>query len=71
MSQIIVIDMVKDYLIKNNYDGLFNSVSECACCIKDELEPCGEIMNNCQAGYFQKLTESQKKDFDYMIGGKK
>jgi hypothetical protein len=71
MNDIIVIDMVKDYLIRNNYDGLFNSVAECACSLSDELEPCGEISNSCQAGYFQKMTECQKKEFDYTIGTSK
>jgi hypothetical protein len=40
-------EIVREYLEKNGYDGLFND--DCACLLND-LYPCGEI-GNCQAGY--------------------
>jgi len=42
-------DMVKQYLIDNNYDGLFYP-GECACGL-DDMFPCGEYMMDCEPGY--------------------
>lgn len=45
-----VIDIVKERLYKDNYDGLFNEDGECAC-LRDDLAPCGQIYENCMAGH--------------------
>ena len=42
-------DMVKDYLEKNGYDGLFN---DCMCgCHVDDLIPCCGACDLCEPGY--------------------
>jgi len=45
-----VIEIVREYLEKNGFDGLFNEQGECACELND-LAPCGEIGVDCEAGY--------------------
>ena len=43
-------EIVKEYLEKNEYDGLFNGDVECACSL-DDLMPCDEPHQaNCRAG---------------------
>ena len=50
-----VLDIVVEYLQKNNYDGLVNSNYECGCVI-DDIAPCGEINGDCVSGYKQMCT---------------
>ena len=47
-----VLDMVKDYLKRNGYDGLYNARGDCACKLED-LAPCSELTEHCTAGYLQ------------------
>ena len=42
-------DIIREYLKNNNYDGLYSS-GICACFI-DDLVPCGEACDQCEAGY--------------------
>jgi len=42
-------EIVELYLKSNGYDGLFNP-GECGCLIND-LVPCGQISEDCEAGY--------------------
>ena len=43
-------EIVKEYLEKNGYDGLYN---DCDCgCVVDDLMPCGEPGFFCEPGYF-------------------
>lgn len=49
MSNPDVTEMVRQFLIASDFDGLY-SVGECAC-LKDDLAPCGEIKDDCRAGY--------------------
>jgi hypothetical protein len=51
-------DIIKHDLEVNEYDGLFNRNSDCACEVTD-LAPCGEISLDCQVGYYQKATKEQ------------
>ena len=51
-------DIIHHDLEVNNYNGLFNCNSDCACEVTD-LAPCGEIRLDCQAGYYQKITKEQ------------
>ena len=48
MSNLNVEAIVKQYLIKNGYDGLCDS--DCGCSV-DLLMPCGMVDFRCQAGY--------------------
>ncbi|MHA2047663.1 MAG: hypothetical protein ACW99G_23015 [Candidatus Thorarchaeota archaeon] len=45
-----VLDIVFGYLIKNEYDGLYNSNYECACEWSD-LAPCSEMQHDCFPGH--------------------
>ena len=45
-----VIDIVLKYLKDNGYDGLLDRHGECGCEI-DDLAPCGEMQETCEAGY--------------------
>ena len=42
-------EIVRDYLKENGYDGLCEHIGACACSV-DDLAPCGEIQNDCEAG---------------------
>lgn len=44
-----VLEITKQYLVANGYDGLYNP-GEC-CCEVSDLAPCGEIGGECRAGY--------------------
>jgi len=56
--------IIHNYLVDGGYDGLFNSDEECACEIND-LAPCGQMSDNCRAGYHQKCDCGDHK---YHIG---
>lgn len=45
-----VIWIVRDWLTANGYDGLCSNNRECACCT-DDLAPCGNIGDDCEAGH--------------------
>ena len=68
---ITVKEIIKEYLIKNNYDGLFYP-GECACKIDDLCPCCAEICMNCQPGYFQNKEDvDYPEDCDFYIGPEK
>lgn len=46
----IVFTMVRDRLIDDGYDGLYNENGECGCNL-DSLMPCECISEDCRAGY--------------------
>lgn len=48
MKEVNVLDIVREYLESNGYDGLCNY--KCGCSI-DDLEPCGEIKSDCIPAY--------------------
>lgn len=52
MMLIEVWEMCEKYLRDNKYDGLFNDTLECACVVTD-LAPCGDIQDDCAAGYIK------------------
>jgi hypothetical protein len=54
---VTVIDIVREYLKANGYDGLWIE-DECGCEIED-LAPCGEMRLGCQAGYKVKCVPGQ------------
>jgi hypothetical protein len=43
-------EIIKDWLRANDFDGLFNGWMECACNL-DDMYPCGEPQENCEAGW--------------------
>lgn len=45
-----VLEIVKQYLKKNGFDGLFNANGECACHV-DALCPCDGCFAECEPGY--------------------
>lgn len=45
-----VIEIIKQHLIENEFDGLYNEDYECACEVID-LAPCGELQRDCKSGY--------------------
>lgn len=45
-----VIDIVKKALMDSGYDGLYSESGECACDTSD-LAPCGEMGQDCVAGF--------------------
>lgn len=65
-----LIKIVKDYLEKNNYDGLYNPDAECAC-KKDDLMSCDSIGRDCLPGYLQPEEIAEENGFDFMIGHEK
>jgi hypothetical protein len=60
-------EIVKAYLIANKFDGLFSD-GVCSCEVGD-LEPCGQMQSDCQAGYKQKCDCSN--NCKWHIGEKK
>jgi len=64
-------DMLKKYLKDNLYDGLYGEA--CGCKI-DDLMPCGEAFDDCEAGYFCKCdpeTCPADGDCEWHIGPSK
>lgn len=60
-------EIVKEYLVKHKYDGLYVP-GECACKL-DDFVPCDEISMDCKAGYF--IKGDPNDGFDFHIGPKK
>lgn len=50
MNGLSVLDMVRERLIADGYDGLYNPVGDCAC-THDDLAPCGDMTSDCVAGW--------------------
>lgn len=60
-------DIVTDWLKQHGYDGLYNTVGECACQVSD-LVPCSQCDElECHAGHYLDATNSE---FDFEIGVK-
>ena len=45
-----LLHIVKEYLKREEFDGLFNEIGGCACKV-DDLMPCSEPDTLCQPGY--------------------
>lgn len=43
----LITEILKNWLVENNYDGLVNLDLECACTVQD-LAPCMEISTECE-----------------------
>ena len=57
-------EIVTEYLVKNGHDGLYVP-GDCGCRV-DNLMPCDNIGNECEAGYLMPGNE----EFDWLIGPK-
>jgi len=49
-GRILCVDIVKEYLIKNGYEGLLNEDEDCGCCV-DDLMPCDGAYGQCSPAY--------------------
>jgi len=56
-----LIDIVKDWLEDNGFNGLFHDSGECACKI-DDLMPCGGPCLECEAGYVVSATDDEGEE---------
>lgn len=45
-----VIEILKQHLVDNGFDGLVNGDLECGCELSD-LQPCGERFDDCKPAY--------------------
>ncbi|MFZ5986364.1 MAG: hypothetical protein ACOYWZ_04450 [Bacillota bacterium] len=52
-------EIVKEYLEKNGYDGLYNG--DCGCNL-DDFMPCEGFSSECSAGYYQDCQQCDEKD---------
>lgn len=55
-------EIILDYLTKNGFDGLLNSMGACGCPTED-LMPCTEPSVHCEAGYKGPCTCGEGCDF--------
>jgi len=55
-------EIIIKYLKDNNYDGLYNAWSECACEIAD-LAPCVQMESDCEPGYKCECDCGENCDF--------
>lgn len=67
-DNLIVTEIIKDWLKEHDFDGLYSVESQCGCAI-EELSICGEIYQDCRAGYKAKIGSGSEDD--YGIGPEK
>ena len=67
MKNKTVEEIIKEYLTKNEFHGLYNSDVDCACKL-DDLFPCGGVCTECTVGYLQPSDENSEYE---LIGDKK
>jgi hypothetical protein len=66
---VTVLDIVRQYLDSNGFDGLY--AWDCGCACKcDDLAPCGNIGHDCMPGYLQSCPDDCG-DHDWHIGPKR
>jgi len=66
MGYLNVIQMVRDHLKANGYDGLVSDDWECGCEL-DDLAPCGEMRESFIAGH-RVIPEDSDLDFGIVAG---
>lgn len=59
-----VLEIVREYLKENGYDGLCNPELECGCGL-DDLAPCGEMGMDCEPAYVAESPEDPDHDYLY------
>lgn len=62
-------EIVKAYLEKNGFDGLYND--NCCACKLDDLMPCSDTSPECQAGWFCDPDPEYSEEADFYIGPKR
>ena len=67
-SNLTVLEIIREYLKKNGFDGLYNRELGCGCSINN-LNPCGDINIDCTAGYQVEAPPGADYD-DYICGSK-
>ena len=55
------VEIIKDYLVKNNFGGLWNPEGACGCKLSD-LMPCDNMDAECKPGYGRNCTECSVED---------
>ncbi len=55
MKNKTVEEIVREYLAKNGYDGLYNNAADCACKLGN-LFVCDQVGTECSAGYLQPVN---------------
>lgn len=58
--------IIEEYLITNEYDGLYHPDEECGCLLND-LAPCGNSCLSCLPGV---RLEPSKLNHDFVVGPK-
>ena len=61
-------DIVEEYLTKHVMDGLYSSLSGCAC-EKSDLMPCDRDSSGCQPGYKVPCPKDGECECDYDSAG--
>jgi len=63
-DNITVSQIVKTFLVQNNYDGLYSNNEYCACAVED-LMPCEEYgIGGCSPGYKGPCNEDYEFDME-------
>jgi hypothetical protein len=65
-----VLEMARQYLVDNGYDGLFSGDGECACSIDDLCPCCADPPLDCEAG-FKQPCDCGDPDHEFHIGEEK
>lgn len=63
-------EIISDYIIDNELDGLFNHDGECAC-LHEDLQVCDGDFSECIPGIkktYNQLNDKQKASFDHDCG---
>jgi len=66
-DQIPVKEIVRQYLVRHGYDGLYSDLLECGCDLAD-LMPCDGNCHGCIPGY---KVEDQSDEFEFLIAPEK
>lgn len=64
-----VIEILKQHLVDNGFDGLVNSDAECGCELRD-LHPCGESLADCKPAY-KHVDPSGEYNYDWLMNEEK
>lgn len=60
-----VLEMVRERLLADGYDGLVDEHGECGCRL-DDLAPCGEMGEGCEAAHAV-ATRIEASGFDFVM----
>ena len=72
MANPTVLEIVKQFLELNGFEGLFNSDVECACKLDEFISCDGEFgICECEAGYIVPCEEGEESGFNYCVGRNK